>query len=215
VQARSALGSSLPSKTVPSGIMKRPELIAIGSSTGGVEALHSLLAGFPEDCPPTVIVQHINSCFAEVIAQSLDKVTKPRVLLAESDLVLKPGEIMLAPGDDKHLLVGSAGVGKWRAVMRPGEPISGHRPSVDGLFHSVAAQLGSKAVGVLLTGMGRDGAEGLKAMADAGAQTIAQDKSSCVVFGMPRAAIELGAAKQVLALDKITGRLFPEAELAA
>lgn len=193
----------------------RPDIIAIGSSTGGVEALHSLLAGFPADCPPTLIVQHVNATFASAIAQSLDRVTKPKVELAESDTVLRPGHIFLAPGDDKHLEVSTAGSMGYRSIMRPGDLMSGHRPSVDRLFLSAAKTLGSKALGVLLTGMGEDGAKGLLSMAQAGAYTIAQDQESSVVFGMPRAAIALGAARTVLPLDAIAQHVFQNGASAA
>lgn len=192
----------------PGAARTRPDLIAIGSSTGGVEALHTLLAGFPEDCPPTVIVQHINACFAAAIAQSLDRIARPRVMLAQSDLPLRRGEVLLAPGEDKHLLVAPAGSHGMRCVLRAGDKVTGHRPSVDKLFASVAEVAGARALGILLTGMGEDGACGLHAMARAGAHTIVQDKASCVVFGMPRAAIALGAAREVLALDGIAGHVF-------
>jgi len=185
-----------------------PEVIVIGASTGGVEALNSLLAGFPEDCPPTLIVQHINACFAPAIVQSLDRAARPRVRLAESDHPLQAGEVLLAPGDDKHLMVAPAGSRGYRAVMRAGDKVSGHRPSVDQLFASAAQTLGDKALGILLTGMGEDGARGLAAMARSGAHTIAQDEASCVVFGMPRAAIALGGAREVLALDAMAARIF-------
>lgn len=186
----------------------QPDVIAIGSSTGGVEALHSLLAEFPADCPPTMIVQHVNATFAPAIAQSLDKVTKPKVELAESDTVLRPGHVYLAPGEVKHLEVAPAGAQGYRCVLRDGDLETGHRPSVDRLFASVAKVVGANAFGVLLTGMGEDGAKNLLAMAKAGAYTIAQDQASCVVFGMPRAAIALGGAKTVLPLNKIAAEIF-------
>jgi two-component system chemotaxis response regulator CheB len=179
----------------------RSSLIAIGSSTGGVEALQVLLTCFPADCPPTVIVQHVNPRFAPAIAKTLDLVSPAKVQLAEPDMPLKPGNIYLAPGGDRHLSIG--GTGAYYARLRPGDPVSGHIPSVDALFHSVADIVGAKAVGVLLTGMGSDGAKGLLAMAQAGAYTIAQDEASCTVFGMPRAAIALGAAGVVAPITRI------------
>jgi two-component system chemotaxis response regulator CheB len=194
-----------------------PEVIVIGSSTGGVEALHVLLAEFPADCPPTLIVQHINACFAAAIAQSLDRAVRPRVMLAESDMVLAPGTVLLAPGSDKHLQVARAGSHGLRCVLREGEPVSGHRPSVDRLFASLAATLGPErgheALAILLTGMGQDGAEGMAALAGVGARTIAQDQASCVVFGMPRAAIELGAAREVRPLSRIADAIFTPAKV--
>jgi two-component system chemotaxis response regulator CheB len=180
----------------------RPDLIAIGSSTGGVEALQTLLAGFPADCPPTVIVQHVNPRFAPAIAKTLDLASPATVVLAEPDMPLKPGHAYLAPGDDRHLTVGGT-PGKYYARLRPGNPVAGHLPSVDMLFGSVAQVVGPRAVGALLTGMGSDGARGLLAMAQAGAHTIAQDEATCTVFGMPRAAISLGAAAIVAPIDEI------------
>lgn len=176
-------------------------LIAIGSSTGGVEALHVLLGSFPADCPPTLVVQHINGHFAAAVARRLDEICAPTVQLAESDVRLMPGNVYLAPGNDRHLTVraGTSLISKLRA----GDSVSGHRPSVDVLFHSVAEAVGPAAVGVLLTGMGADGAHGLLAMKRAGATTIAQDEATSTVFGMPRAAIQLGAAGHVAGLGDI------------
>ena len=176
-------------------------LIAIGSSTGGVEALHVLLGSFPADCPPTLVVQHINGHFAAAVARRLDEICAPTVQLAESDVRLMPGNVYLAPGNDRHLTVraGTSLISKLRA----GDSVSGHRPSVDVLFHSVAEAVGPAAVGVLLTGMGADGAHGLLAMKRAGATTSAQDEATSTVFGMPRAAIQLGAAGHVAGLGDI------------
>lgn len=194
---------------------RQPDIIVIGASTGGVEALHTLLAGFPADCPPTLIVQHINACFAGAIAQSFDRSARPKVMLAESDMPLERGMVLLAPGSDRHLQVAAAGSRGWRCVLREGDPVSGHRPSVDRLFSSLASTLGAsagpRALGVLLTGMGQDGAQGMAQLASIGARTIAQDQASCVVYGMPRAAIELGAASDVLPLDRIASAIFAPA----
>lgn len=184
-------------------------VIAIGSSTGGVEALQVLLTSFPEDCPPTLIVQHVNPRFAPAIAKTLDLACPARVQLAEPDMPLKQGNVYLAPGGDRHLTIGGNGV--WYARLRPGEPVSGHIPSVDALFHSVAEKVGAKAVGILLTGMGSDGAKGLLAMRRAGAHTIAQDEATCTVFGMPRAAISLGAAGIVAPITRIAQHALKKA----
>lgn len=183
-----------------------PSLVAIGSSTGGVEALHAVISAFPADCPPTLIVQHVNARFAPSIAQSLDQACPPRVLIAEPDMPLRPGHVYMAPGDDRHLTV--SGTSTFHARLRPGQPISGHLPSVDALFLSVAERVGAAAAGILLTGMGSDGAQGLLAMHRAGALTIAQDEATCTVFGMPRAAIALGAAGIVAPLTSIPSQLF-------
>jgi two-component system chemotaxis response regulator CheB len=201
-----------PSGPAPAAL---PEIIVIGASTGGVEALSTLLADFPEDCPPTLIVQHINGCFAGAIAQSFDRASRPRVMLAESDMPLERGTVLLAPGNDRHLQVATAGSRGLRCVLREGDPVSGHRPSVDRLFASLAATLSPdrahQALGVLLTGMGQDGAQGMAQLASMGAHTIAQDQASCVVYGMPRAAIELGAAREVLPLARMAAAIFAPA----
>lgn len=209
--ARPARTSSAAAPT-PASATALPDAIVIGASTGGVEALHTLLANFPADCPPTLVVQHINGCFAGAIAQSLDRAVRPRVMLAESDMPLESGTILLAPGNERHLQVAAAGARGLRCVLREGDPVSGHRPSVDRLFASLASTLGPargpRALGILLTGMGQDGAQGMVALASIGARTIAQDQTSCVVFGMPRAAIELGAAGEVLPLERIAPAIF-------
>ena len=203
---------SVPSAPSPAAL---PDIIVIGASTGGVEALSTVLSEFPEDCPPTLIVQHINGCFAAAIAQSFDRAARPQVMLAESDMPLERGMVLLAPGNDRHLQVAAAGARGLRCVLREGDPVSGHRPSVDRLFSSLASTLGGsggeRALGVLLTGMGQDGAQGMAQLASIGARTIAQDQASCVVFGMPRAAIELGAAREVLPLGKIASAIFAPA----
>ncbi len=188
----------------------RPALIAIGASTGGVEALQQILRRFPADCPPTVIVQHINGYFAEAVARRLDQLCAPTVTIAAPDLPLRPGHVYLAPGNERHLQVrGSAKAPCAR--MRADDKVSGHRPSVDVLFHSVAETIGDQAVGVLLTGMGSDGAGGLLAMAEAGAATIAQDEATSTVFGMPRAAIALGAAAIVAPVHRIADHALARA----
>jgi two-component system chemotaxis response regulator CheB len=197
----------LPSEPRPAPSV-RPRLIAIGSSTGGVEALQILLGGFPADCPPTLIVQHIAARFAPAVARTLDQACAPRIVLAEPDLPLRDGHVYLAPGDDRHLTVGGHAL---CARLREGERVSGHLPSVDVLFASVAQAVGANAIGILLTGMGSDGAQGLLAMAEAGAHTIAQDEATSTVFGMPRAAILLGAAGVVAPIGQIARHAFSKA----
>lgn len=197
-----------PARSAPSvaeesrrSIRRDTRLIAIGSSTGGVEALQVVLREFPPDCPPTVIVQHVNTRFAPAIARTLDQVCPATVQIAVNDTPLRPGNVYLAAEADHHLMVKGAEV--LYAKLRRGEPVSGHVPSVDALFHSVAQAVGPHAVGILLTGMGQDGAKGLLAMSQAGAHTIAQDEATCTVFGMPRAAISLGAARVVAPITSI------------
>lgn len=174
--------------------------VVIGASTGGIEALLSVLSTFPADCPPTLIVQHIRAEFAAGFIQRLNRNCLATVSEARDGAPLVPGQIYVAPDDQRHLVI--RGSRSPRCKLVHGEPVSGHRPSVDMLFHS-AAQLGPAVVGVLLTGMGRDGAEGLLEIRRNGGRTIAQDRASCTVHGMPRAAVELGAAMQELPLNRI------------
>lgn len=179
------------------------QCIVIGASTGGVEALHHILPAFPGDCPPTVIVQHISAPFAPAMAARLDSKCTAKVKLVESGLMLRPGHIYIAPGNDRHAVIGRAGA--LSVNMVPGDPVSGHRPSIDRLFESAALRLGDAVTGILLTGMGQDGARGLLAMREAGGRTIAQDQASSTVYGMPRAAASLGAAAKILPLTHIAG----------
>lgn len=198
-----AVERAVPPPPAPRGERIENGIIAIGASTGGVEALHHVLRRFPEDCPPTVIVQHINGSFAAAMAKRLDEQCAPRVQLADGDIVLKQGHVYIAPGNERHLTVRLGSDGKVYSKLRPGDLCTGHRPSIDMLFNSVAAELPRRAVGVLLTGMGADGAQGLLAMRNAGCPTIAQDQATCVVYGMPKVAAELGAAVHVLGLPRI------------
>lgn len=200
-----------PSATTAAQVgRRRPALIAIGASTGGVEALQLLLQSFPGDCPPTVIVQHINGHFAEALARRLDQQCAPKVTIAESDLPLKPGYVYLAPGNERHLHVRGSAANPI-ARLRADDKVSGHRPSVDVLFRSIAETIGEQAVGILLTGMGSDGAQGLLAMARARASTIVQDEATCTVFGMPKAAIALGAAGLVAPIRRIADHALARA----
>jgi two-component system chemotaxis response regulator CheB len=195
--------------TLPASHSGNTRLIAIGSSTGGVEALQVLLRDFPEGCPPTVIVQHVNARYTPAIARMLDTNSPAKVMVAESGMRALAGHVYLAPGCDQHMSVG--GAGDFFIKLRKGHPVAGHVPSVDVLFQSAAKVAGAEAIGILLSGMGSDGAMGLLAMARAGAQTIAQDEASCVVFGMPRVAISLGAARVVAPIDRIAGHVFSKA----
>lgn len=181
-------------------------LIAIGSSTGGVEALLEVLSHFPENCPPTVITQHMPAGFTTSFAARLDKICAPKVCEASDGAQLASGHVYLAPGGVSHLEV--AGRGTWRCRLVIDELVNGHRPSVDRLFHSVASSAGDKAVGAILTGMGRDGANGLMAIRARGGITIGQDEPTSVVYGMPRAAMECGAVSVQLPLERIGGELL-------
>ncbi len=181
---------------MPSG-----DIVAIGSSTGGVEALLAILTMFPDTCPPTVITQHMPATFTASFAARLDRASGAKVQEATDGAMLEPGKVYVAPGGATHLeVVRSAGL---RCRLVQGDPVSGHRPSVDVLFNSVANAVGDKAVGVILTGMGRDGAQGLLAMRNARAKTLGQDEQSCVVYGMPRAAFEIGAVEKQVSLSSM------------
>lgn len=181
---------------LPSG-----DVVAIGSSTGGVEALLTILSQFPETCPPTVITQHMPATFTASFAARLDRASGAKVQEAVDGAPLEVGKVYVAPGGATHLeVVRSAGL---RCRLVAGDPVSGHRPSVDVLFRSVAQAVGDKAVGAILTGMGRDGAQGLLQMRQAGARTVGQDEASCVVYGMPRAAQEIGAVEKQVSLSSI------------
>ncbi len=177
------------------------KVVAIGSSTGGVEALITVLQNFPKNCPPTVITQHMPSTFTKSFAERLNRLCAPVVEEATDGARLQIGKIYVAPGGDRHLEVINPSAPSCRLVER--EPVNGHRPSVDVLFDSVATLAGRNAVGVILTGMGRDGASGLLTMRRAGARTIGQNEKTCVVYGMPRVAHEIGAVEQQLPLGAI------------
>jgi two-component system chemotaxis response regulator CheB len=177
------------------------KIVAIGSSTGGVEALITVLSAFPENCPPIVITQHMPGQFTTTFAQRLARISGLKVQEADDGAVLDVGRVYLAPGGEAHLEI--HGRTSFRCRLLHTELVNGHRPSVDVLFQSVARCAGKDALGVILTGMGRDGAVGLKAMRDAGASTLGQDEASSVIYGMPRAAFELGAVESQLPLDRI------------
>jgi two-component system chemotaxis response regulator CheB len=181
-------------------------LLGIGSSTGGVEALSTLISQLPENCPPTVIVQHMPPDFTASLAARLDRLNAPKVVEASDGAPLEVGCIYIAPGGAKHLEVeDNRGL---RCRLRAGDPVNGHSPSVDVLFNSVAQATKSKAVGVILTGMGRDGAQGLLAMREAGALTLGQDEATSLIYGMPRAAFEIGAVERQLPLDRIANAVL-------
>jgi two-component system chemotaxis response regulator CheB len=176
-------------------------LIAVGASTGGTEALRVFLAAMPPDCPPIVVVQHMPENFTRAFANRLNQDCAIEVSEARDDVPLRPGMALIAPGN-YHCVVNSNGSSLVVNIME-GPLVSRHRPSVDVLFRSVAVSAGRNAVGVIMTGMGDDGAQGLLEMKETGAVTIAQDEATCVVFGMPREAILRGAADFVLPLDQI------------
>lgn len=177
------------------------KLIAIGASTGGTEALKDVLMQFPPNSPGIMIVQHMPAKFTTSFAERLDSLCQIRVKEAEDGDAVVPGTALLAPGNF-HMVMRRSGA-RYYVNIKTGPMVCYQRPAVDVLFNSVAAYGGANAIGVILTGMGKDGAQGMLKMKQAGARTIAQDEASCVVFGMPKEAIELGAADQVLALKDI------------
>lgn len=176
-------------------------VIAMGSSTGGVEALRDIFSMLPAGCPPIVMTQHMPAQFTPSLAKRLDSVSQLSVKEAVNGDVLQSGHAYLAPGS-AHMRVVRRG-GRYVCVLDHSELVSGHRPSVDVLFSSVAEAVGEHAIGIILTGMGKDGANGLLSMRNAGARTIGQNASSCVVYGMPRAAFEVGAVERQAALNDI------------
>ncbi|MEM6587131.1 MAG: CheB methylesterase domain-containing protein [Pseudomonadota bacterium] len=174
--------------------------IVMGASTGGINALIEVLSHFPANAPPTLIVQHIKGYFIPGLAERLNRLCAPSVRAAQSHDRLVPGSILLAPGNTRHMVISQDG---RRCQFEDGPPQTGHRPSIDRLFSSAAVVLGAKGVGIILSGMGRDGASGLLEMRKRGAWTIGQDQDSCTVYGMPRAAAKAGALSEELPLSQI------------
>jgi two-component system chemotaxis response regulator CheB len=180
-------------------------VIAIGASTGGVDAIRAVLAALPPDCPPIVIAQHMPAGFTARFAARLDELCALDVVEAEHGMPLEAGHAYVARGD-YHLRV-EKGAGRLRCALAQDATASGHRPSVDVLFGSMAAKVGALGVGVILTGMGRDGAQGLKLMREAGAHTIGQTRESALVYGMPRVAHEEGAVCEQAPVEAVAGRI--------
>lgn len=182
------------------------KVVAIGTSTGGTQALEAILTSLPPDCPGIVIVQHMPEKFTSMFAQRLDSMCQIKVKEASHGDFVKQGLAIIAPGG-KHLKVKRSG-GHYCVEVFDGPLVNRHKPSVDVLFKSVAEQVGANAAGFILTGMGDDGARGLAEMRNAGAYTVAQDENSCVVFGMPKEAIKRNGAEKVLSLDKISAEIL-------
>lgn len=181
-------------------------LIAIGASTGGTEAIKDVLVRLPREVPGIVMVQHMPETFTPSFAKRLDSLCALTVVEARGGERIQPGHAYLAPGHS-HLLVKRSGSG-WVTELSQAEPVNRHRPSVDVLFYSVAQEVGKNAIGVILTGMGKDGAQGMLAMRRAGAWNIGQDQASSVVYGMPREAAAVGAVDEVVSLNDIPARLL-------
>ncbi len=206
--AASARRAAAPGSGVRSaalGMLSTPpdtrRVVVVGASTGGVEALRRLLPRLPADIPPMVVVQHIPPYFSRVMAEHLDRISALEVREAVDGDLLRPGLCLIAPGDF-HVVLKRQG-GQYRVKLSQSPPVNHCRPSVDVLFRSAAEQAGAQAVGVVLTGMGSDGARGMQLMRAAGARTIAEAEESCVVFGMPQAAIAAGAVEKIVALPRV------------
>jgi two-component system, chemotaxis family, protein-glutamate methylesterase/glutaminase len=182
------------------------KVVAIGASTGGTEAIREVLTRMPADAPGIVMVQHMPEKFTTSFAERLNSLSKVRVSEAQDGDRILPGHALLAPGNF-HMEVARSGV-EYRVRVFASEPVNRHRPSVDVLFASCARQLGGNAIGVILTGMGADGAKEMAAMRRAGAHTIAQDEESCVVYGMPKEAVAMGGAAEILPLDRISAGIL-------
>lgn len=197
--------SSAENKAIIAASMKvktTNKIIAIGASTGGTEALKDVITKFPANCPPIVIVQHMPANFTKAFADRLNQISDIDVKEATDGEFLSIGKALIAPGN-KHMEIRRSGINYYVSLM-DGPMMFHQRPAVEILFNSVAKYAGTNAVGAILTGMGKDGAQGLLNMRNAGANTIAQDEKSCIVFGMPKEAIALGAAQVVKPLDEIT-----------
>ena len=182
------------------------KLIIIGASTGGTEAIKDFLVQMPSDCPGILITQHMPEGFTRSFAKRLDGLCKISVAESAGDERILPGHAYIAPGHS-HLLLARSGA-NYVTKLDQGPPVNRHRPSVDVLFNSAAACAGKNAVGVILTGMGKDGALGMLEMKKAGAYNFAQDEASCVVFGMPREAIAVGATHEVGPLQALPGKVL-------
>lgn len=192
-------------RATPERPIAADKILLIGASTGGIDALTTILSAFPANCPPTAIVQHTGRNFSETLVRLLNNRCAAEVVLAKTGMVMQAGRICLAGGIDGHLRfeIGA----KITCVVQAGLDVSGHTPSIDEMFVA-ALPIAPRVIAVLLTGMGRDGALGLQGLRAAGAQTIGQDEASSVVYGMPRVAYEIGAVQTQMALDKIGPELI-------
>lgn len=199
-----AVTAAVDKRPVPKGVRTSDRLIAVGASTGGTEALREFLVGMPVDCPGIAIVQHMPENFTRMFAERLNGLCEISVKEAEHNDPVLPGHAYVAPGG-KHLWV-KRDEGQLLLKLSTEPPMNLHRPSVDFLFLSVARYMGSDATGVIMTGMGRDGAQGMLQMRQAGAWNIAQDEATSVIFGMPKEAIDIGAVHEVVPLERLRER---------
>lgn len=201
VDPRRTADAVLPASVGRRVLHTTDRIVAIGASTGGTEAIREILSVLPADAPAVVISQHIPAAFSRPFAERMNQCSAMSVCEAQDGQHILAGHVYIAPGD-RHLLVERDGA-RYRCRLSDGPQVNRHRPSVDVMFRSVAQNVGPNATGVILTGMGDDGARGLKEMMEAGAHTIAQDEASSVVWGMPGTAVRLGAAQQVLPLQRL------------
>ena len=195
-------------KTMPTTYSRvsTEKIIAVGSSTGGTEALREVLSVMPADCPAVMVTQHMPPGFTRSFAERLNGLCRMRVKEAEDNERVLPGHAYIAPGG-RQMRVRRSGA-NYMVQIDDGPPVNRHKPSVDVLFRSVAEQVGKNAIGVMLTGMGRDGADAMRVMRDAGAWNLAQDEASCVVYGMPREAVAAGAVDEILPLGRIAEHIL-------
>jgi len=202
--SRAAAPARRPAVVAVAGLETTHKVLAIGASTGGTEAIKSVLVSLPATTPGTVIVQHMPENFTRRFAERLNGLCEMEVREAVDKDAVVPGVALIAPGN-RHMLLRRSGA-RYFVEIKHGPPVHHQRPSVDVLFYSVAKEAGRNAVGMILTGMGADGAQGLLAMRKAGAHTLAQDEQSCVVFGMPKEAIRLGSAEEIVSLGHMAQR---------
>lgn len=193
-------------KIIHASELLQNELIVIGASTGGIEAIESILMQLPKILPPIIIAQHIKKEFSAAFSKRMTKLLGLNVIEPENYTEVMPGNIYIAPGE--HHVVVKKRAHHYFITLNEDPPVNGHKPSIDILFRSVAEAVGTNCIGILLTGMGSDGAEGLKAIRDAGGVTVAQDEATSVIWGMPGAAVKLNAAQYVLPLDKIAQKIL-------
>ena len=201
VEPKLSADAVIPKAPTMSMIKTTEVVVAVGASTGGTEALRVFLEGLPTDCPGVVIVQHMPENFTKSFANRLNELCSISVKEAENGDPILPGHALIAPGN-KHMLLKRSGA-KYFVEVKDGPLVNRHRPSVDVLFRSTARYAGANAIGIIMTGMGDDGARGLLEMKEAGAHTAAQNEDTCVVYGMPKEAVKLGAAEKVLPLEKL------------
>lgn len=207
VKPKLSADAVIPMSPPAKAMVKTTErMVVVGASTGGTEALRILLEALPLDCPPIAVVQHMPENFTAAFAKRLDGICRITVKEAQDGDSMLRGQALIAPGN-RHMLLKRSGA-RYYVEIKDGPLVSRHRPSVDVLFRSAARYAGANAVGVIMTGMGDDGAKGMREMFEAGAHTAAQDEHSCVVFGMPNEAIKLGGVRRILPLGALAGEIL-------